>query len=81
MYKEEALYYPCRENNGADQLCNHCTADLPHCFRISKLLVFLCGGSYVYVSSLGTLAPDSLYSTTRDGTIGLAQEHNKNMSM
>ena len=42
----EGLYYPCSENNGADQLCCYCTADLRLCFRIFRLLVFLCGGSF-----------------------------------
>ena len=31
---------PCSENNGADQLCNYCTADLCICFRIGKNLLF-----------------------------------------
>ena len=28
ILKEEEMYYLCRENNGADQLCSNCTADL-----------------------------------------------------
>ena len=40
------MYYPCSKNKGTtDQLCSYCTADLRLCFRISKLLVFLCSGS------------------------------------
>ena len=35
----EELYYPCSENNGADQLCSYCTADLCLCFRIGKIRV------------------------------------------
>ena len=35
----EELYYPCSENNGADQLCSYCTADLRLCFRIGKIRV------------------------------------------
>ena len=27
MYIEEELYYPSRENKGADQLCSYCTAE------------------------------------------------------
>ena len=37
----------CGENKGADQLCSYCTADLRLCFRICKLLVFSCTGSFV----------------------------------
>ena len=45
----EELYYPCSENKGADQLrCNR-EADLRLCFRIYRLLVFPCGGSYCIV--------------------------------
>ena len=42
---EEELYYPCSENKGADQLRSYCEADLRLCFRLSRLLVFPCGGS------------------------------------
>ena len=38
--KEEGLYYLCSENKGADQLRGHRKADLRHCFRICKILVF-----------------------------------------
>ena len=34
-----------RVNKGADQLRSYCEADLRLCFRIGRLLVFLCGGS------------------------------------
>ena len=37
--KVEELYYPCSENTGVDQLHSLC-------FRICRLLVFPCGGSY-----------------------------------
>ena len=40
------MYYPCSENKGADQLRSYCEADLPICFRLSRLLVFPCGGSF-----------------------------------
>ena len=43
---EDRLYCPSSENKGADQLCIYCTADLRLCFRICRLFVFLCGGSY-----------------------------------
>ena len=42
----EELYYPCGENKGADQLRSYCEADLRLCFRLCRLLVFPCGGSY-----------------------------------
>ena len=45
--KVEELYYPCSENNGADQLRSYCEADLWLCFRLCKLFVFPCGGSYL----------------------------------
>ena len=45
--KEEGLYYPCSENQGADQLRGYREADLRLCFRICRLLVFIRGGSYV----------------------------------
>ena len=35
--KEDGLNYSCSENKGADQCL---------CFRLCRLLVFLCGGSY-----------------------------------
>ena len=34
--EDEGLYYPSRENKGADQLCSYCEVDLRLCFRISK---------------------------------------------
>ena len=37
---EEELYYPSRENKGADQLYSYCTADLRLCFHICKNPVF-----------------------------------------
>ena len=36
----EGLHYLCRENKGADQLCDYREADLRLCFRICKTLVF-----------------------------------------
>ena len=43
----EELYYPCRENKGADQLCSYCEADLRLCFRLSRLMFFPRVGSNV----------------------------------
>ena len=43
---EEELYYPSSENKGADQLRSYCEADLRLCFRLGRLFVFPCGGSY-----------------------------------
>ena len=44
---EEELYYPSSENKGADQLRSYCESDLRLCFRLSRLLVFPWGGSYI----------------------------------
>ena len=46
IYEEEKLYYPCRENKGADQLRSYCEADLLLCFPIGKNPVFSQCGSY-----------------------------------
>ena len=40
------LYYPSSENKDAYQLRGYREADLRLCFRICRLLVFPCGGSY-----------------------------------
>ena len=40
------MYYPSSENKGADQLHGYREADLRLCFRLCRLLVFPCGGSY-----------------------------------
>ena len=42
------MYYPCSENKGADQLRGYREADLRLCFRLCKLLVFSCTGSYIF---------------------------------
>ena len=44
------MYYPCSENKGADQLRGYREADLRLCFRLCKLLVFSCTGSYIMSS-------------------------------
>ena len=49
IQKVEALYYPCSENKGADQLRSYCEADLRLCFRLCRLLIFPCGGSNINV--------------------------------
>ena len=41
------MYYPCSENNGADQLRGYREADLRLCFRLGRLLVFPFGGSNI----------------------------------
>ena len=46
IYIEEGRFYLCSENKGASQLCGCWTADLRVCFRLCRLLVFPCGGSY-----------------------------------
>ena len=52
----EELYYPCSENKGADQLRSYCKADLRLCFRLCRLLVFPCGGSFNYFDLMIHLA-------------------------
>ena len=51
------MYYPCSENKGADQLRGYREADLRLCFRICKLLVFSCTGSFnnTYIKDLSNL--------------------------
>ena len=49
------MYYPCSENKGADQLRGHREADLRLCFRLCKLLVFSCTGSYIDGKNTTTL--------------------------
>ena len=44
--KVEELYNPCSENKGADQLRGYREADLRLCFRLCRLLVFPCSGSF-----------------------------------
>ena len=49
---EEELYYPSSENKGADQLRSYCEADPSLCFRLCRLLVFPCGGSFILGNKL-----------------------------
>ena len=51
--KEEELYYPCSENNGADQLRSYCEADLRLCFRLCRLLIFPCGVLNIIFAIIG----------------------------
>ena len=44
--EEKELYYRCSENKDADQLRGYREADLRLCFRLCRLLVFPCGGSF-----------------------------------
>ena len=46
-YVEKELYYPSSKIKGADQLRGYREADLRLCFRLCRLLVFPCGGSFV----------------------------------
>ena len=57
---EEKLYYPRSENKGTDQLRGYREADLRLCFRICRLLVFPCGGSYVLNPGILALDADTL---------------------
>ena len=52
----EGLYYPCSENNVADQLRGYREADLRLCFRICKKPVFLRRGSFANVQKRERLA-------------------------
>ena len=50
-------YYPCSENKGTDRLRSYCEADLRLCFRLCKMLVFPCGGSYFeHISHISNLS-------------------------
>ena len=40
IYKDDGLYYLCKENIGADQLRGYHAADLRLCFQICKKMVF-----------------------------------------
>ena len=48
IYLEEGLYYPSSENKDADQLRGYREADPRLCFRLCRLLVFPCGGSFFF---------------------------------
>ena len=61
---EEELYYPSRENKGADQLRGYREADLRLCFRLGRLLVFSRGGSYIFSVSI------SFQSETMSAEVG-----------
>ena len=50
ILEDEEFYYPSSENKGADKLCSYCEADLRICFRLCRLLVFACGGSFTHSS-------------------------------
>ena len=54
IYKVEELFYLCSENKGADQLRSYCEADLRLCFRLCRLLVFPCTGSFSIKCTLFT---------------------------
>ena len=41
------LYYLCSEIEGADQLHGYQEANLRLCFRLCRMLVFWCGGSFI----------------------------------
>ena len=42
------MYYLSSENKGTDQLCGYREADLRLCFHLCRLLVFPCGGSFIF---------------------------------
>ena len=74
MKKVEELHYPCSENKGADQLRGYREADLRLCFRICRLLVFSCGGTFIYFSATTTTTTTtttgSTTTTTDPGSCG-----------
>ena len=49
------MYFLISENKGADQLRGYRKADLRLCFRICRLLVFTCSGSYEILISSAVL--------------------------
>ena len=75
----EELYYPCSENKGADQLRSYCEADLRLCFRLCRLLVFSCGGSFPNLNRLllGTIFRIVLAMARRCSDIDAHQISNK----
>ena len=48
--KKEELYYLCRENKGADQLCGNRESDLSLCFCIFNKPVFSQCSSFVFIA-------------------------------
>ena len=74
IYVEEELYYPSSENKGADQLRGYREADLRLCFRLSRLLVFPWGGSFVllFKAPVNNFLAMSRWSQS---FLGLAQGH------
>ena len=48
-------------NKGTDQLRSYSKADLRLCFRLCKLLVFPCSGSYVIVQEKNVLLNTTIY--------------------
>ena len=63
IQKVEELYHPCSENKGADQLRSYFEADLRLCFRLCRLLVFPCGGSFSLACVTAFSHSPSFYST------------------
>ena len=76
IYKVEELYYPCSENKDADQLRGYREADLRLCFRLCRLLVFPCRGSFIYFFFLLLLFNISVKNFSDRELIHLAQGHN-----
>ena len=52
IYKVEELYCSCSENKGADRLRSYCEADLRLCFRLGRLSLFPCGGSFIFLPAI-----------------------------
>ena len=70
MYKVEELYYPCSENKVADQLGSNCESDQRLCFRLSRLLVFPCSGSFMVATfPVGKLKPLTVTTYTIIGIL------------
>ena len=70
IQKEEEMYYPSRENKGADQLRGYREADLRLCFRICKNPVFSRRGSNLLFANGKTELQISIFdSATPNSTI------------
>ena len=53
--ESRGIVHPCCENKGADKLRSYCEADLRLCFRLCRLLVFLCDGSFMIYNIINTV--------------------------
>ena len=71
IWKVDELYYPCSDNKGADQLRGYSAKLIcAFVFRLCRLLVFPCGGSFLLDSIILTVEIIffSCFCPTRVGT-------------